>query len=67
MLINEYDKDIVYPDDLSRGAQITFPSSLLNEVQPNGELVSYSGHSCSLQLACDSMLVLLLHLQVQFT
>ncbi len=37
MLINEYNQDIVYPADLSRGAQITLPASLLSQVQPIGE------------------------------
>lgn len=37
MRITDYGQDIVYPADLSRGAQITLPSSLLNESRATGE------------------------------
>ena len=38
ILITDYTQDIMYPADLSKGAQITLNPGLLGQIQPTGEL-----------------------------
>lgn len=57
--ITEYDQDIVYPADLTRGAQVTLPSRVLNQSSANGKfqnewwnIVRLSIHFCRSSSCC---------------